>query len=83
MPVNLSDKLQNGPHSKGDNQQHRNYLIAAVAGCSVAGIAFLALLILCVKNKKKEVAPYGQRDGKPPLNSTAGVYLLLFIMIVN
>ncbi|TMW88549.1 hypothetical protein EJD97_018411 [Solanum chilense] len=28
-------KLQNGPHSKGDNQQHRNYLIAAVAGCSV------------------------------------------------
>uniref|UniRef100_A0A3Q7HEN1 Formin-like protein n=1 Tax=Solanum lycopersicum TaxID=4081 RepID=A0A3Q7HEN1_SOLLC len=75
LPVNPPDKPQNGPNSQRDNQQHRNYLIAAVAGCSVAGIAFLALLILCVKNKKKEVAPYGQRDGKPPLNSTAGASL--------
>ncbi|KAG5596898.1 hypothetical protein H5410_038130 [Solanum commersonii] len=73
LPVNPPDKPQNVPNSQGNNQQHRNYLIAAVAGCSVAGIAFLALLILCVKNKKKEVAPDdGQRDGKSPLNSNAG-----------
>lgn len=84
LPVNPPDKPQNGTNSQGDNQQHQNYLIAAVAGCSVAGIAFLALLILCVKNKKKEIAPNdGQMDGKPPLNSNAGVYLLLYIMMIN
>ncbi|KAH0651901.1 hypothetical protein KY284_031813 [Solanum tuberosum] len=57
LPVNPPDKPQNGPNSAGNNQEHRNYLIASVAGCSVAGIAFLALLIFCVNNKRKEIAP--------------------------
>jgi len=57
LPVNPPDKPQNGPNSPGNNQEHRNYLIASVAGCSVAGIAFLALLIFCVNNKRKEIAP--------------------------
>lgn len=84
LPVNPPDKPQNGPNSQGDNQQHRKYLIAAVAGCSVAGIAFLALLILCVKNKKKEIPSNDeQRDGKPPLKLNAGVCLLLCITMVN
>ncbi|XP_059283079.1 formin-like protein 3 [Lycium ferocissimum] len=73
LPVHPPAKPQNGHNSPGNNQQHRNYLIAAVAGCSVAGIALLAMLLLCVKNKKKEVAPKdGQRDGKPPLNLNPG-----------
>ncbi|KAG5596920.1 hypothetical protein H5410_038152 [Solanum commersonii] len=73
LPVNPPDKPQNGPNFPGINQEHRNYLIAAVAGCSVAGIAFLAVLIFCVKKKKKEIAPNDrQRDGKQPLNSNAG-----------
>ncbi|KAH0653570.1 hypothetical protein KY290_031842 [Solanum tuberosum] len=73
LPVNPPDKPQNGPNFPGINQEHRNYLIAAVAGCSVAGIAFLAVLIFCVKKKMKEIAPNdGQRDGKQPLNSNAG-----------
>ncbi|MCD7469383.1 hypothetical protein HAX54_008357 [Datura stramonium] len=73
LPVHPPDKQQNGPNSPGNYQQQRNYIIALVAGCSVAGIAFLALLILCVKNKKKEIAPINeQMDGKPPLNLNAG-----------
>ncbi|KAH0656224.1 hypothetical protein KY285_031106 [Solanum tuberosum] len=61
LPVNPPDKPQNGPNFPGINQEHRNYLIAAVAGCSVAGIAFLAVLIFCFKKKKKEIAP---NDGR-------------------
>ncbi|CAN4103438.1 unnamed protein product [Withania somnifera] len=73
LPVHPPGKPQNDPNSPGNNQQHRNYFIAAVAGCSIAGVAFLALLILCVKNKKKEIVPKDeQRDGKPPLNLNAG-----------
>ncbi|XP_009628674.1 formin-like protein 3 [Nicotiana tomentosiformis] len=72
LPVQPPTKPQNGPNSPGNNQEGRNYLIAAVAGCSVAGIALLALLILCVKNKKKEITPNdGQRDGKPPLTGSS------------
>ncbi|KAJ8568795.1 hypothetical protein K7X08_032426 [Anisodus acutangulus] len=73
LPVHPPAKPQNGPNSPGNNQQHRNYLIAAVAGCSVAGISLLALLLVCIKNKKKEIAPKdGQMDGKPPLNLNPG-----------
>ncbi|CAN4104832.1 unnamed protein product [Withania somnifera] len=73
LPVHPPDNPQNDPNSPGNNQQHRNYFIAAVAGCSIAGVAILALLILCVKNKKKELAPKDeQRDGKPPLTLNAG-----------
>ncbi|KAH0650992.1 hypothetical protein KY284_030904 [Solanum tuberosum] len=61
LPVNPPDKPQNGSNFPGINQEHRNYLIAAVAGCSIAGIAFLAVLIFCVKKKKKEIAP---NDGR-------------------
>lgn len=78
LPVHPPDKPQNDPNSPRNNQQHRNYIIGAVAGSSIAGVAFLALLVLCVKNKKKEVAP---KDGQPPLNLNAGIYLLLFIMV--
>ncbi|KAM3301660.1 formin-like protein 3 [Capsicum chacoense] len=69
LPVHPPDKPQNDPNSPRNNQQHRNYIIGAVAGSSIAGVAFLALLVLCVKNKKKEVAP---KDGQPPLNLNAG-----------
>ncbi|KAG5596904.1 hypothetical protein H5410_038136 [Solanum commersonii] len=47
-------------------------------------VLFLKTISSRVDNKRKEIAPHdGQRDGKPSLNLNAGVYLLLFIMMVN
>lgn len=60
-----------GTNAKENNNPNRTYIIAAVSGGVVVGLALLALLlILCLrKSKKKETGPqHGQRDEKPLLN---------------
>ncbi|CAN4097451.1 unnamed protein product [Withania somnifera] len=60
-----------GTNAKENNNANRTYIIAAVSGAVVVGLALLALLlILClIKGKKKEIGPQqGKRDKKPLLN---------------
>ncbi|MCD9645234.1 hypothetical protein HAX54_034002 [Datura stramonium] len=57
------------------NNQNKTYIIAAVSGGVMVGMALLALLIiLClIRSKKKETGPQpGQRDEKPLLNLCSG-----------
>lgn len=64
-----------GTNSSENNNQNRTYIIAAVSGGVVLGIALLALLlILCLtKSKKKETSPqHRKRDEKPLLNLCSG-----------
>lgn len=64
-----------GTKASENNNQSRTYIIAAVSGGVVVGIALLALLlILClIKSKKKETGPqHGKRDEKPLLNLCSG-----------
>lgn len=66
--------INNPPGRPQTGAPNRNYVLAAIAASSVAGLAFVALLLLCcLKNSKDQVGPRNgqkdeKRDEKPLLN---------------